>query len=143
MSKPSKRLRAQIAQAAHYCCEYCQTAQEISGAQMHIEHIMPLSQGGSSHADNLCLACAWCNSFKWAKTESIDPKSGKQTPLFHPRIQIWQDHFRWSNDGTRIIGLTEVGRATVSALQLNNEYIIPARRHWVEAGWHPPPLKLT
>jgi hypothetical protein len=21
---------------------------------------------------------------------------------------------------------------------MNNEFIVPARRHWVEAGWHPP-----
>lgn len=34
--------------------------------------------------------------------------------------------------------LTPVGRATVEALQLNNEFIMPARRHWVMAGWHPP-----
>ena len=37
-----------------------------------------------------------------------------------------------------IVGLTAIGRATVEALKMNNEFIVPARRHWVEAGWHPP-----
>ena len=37
-----------------------------------------------------------------------------------------------------IIGLTAIGRATVETLKTNNVFIVPARRHWVEAGWHPP-----
>ena len=140
MSHISKPLRRHIAEIAHFCCEYCQTAQETSGAQMHIEHIIPLSKGGRSEEDNLCYSCALCNSFKWAKTHGIDPESGRQAPLFHPRKQKWHEHFRWSDDGAIIIGLTDVGRVTVLVLQLNNEYIVPARRHWVEAGWHPPVL---
>jgi hypothetical protein len=37
-----------------------------------------------------------------------------------------------------IIGQTPVGRATVVALRLNNEYVVPSRRVWIAAGWHPP-----
>jgi len=37
-----------------------------------------------------------------------------------------------------IVGLTPTGRATVTALNLNNPYIVPARRLWALAGWHPP-----
>jgi hypothetical protein len=59
-------------------------------------------------------------------------------PLYNPRTQEWQEHFRWSNDGVTIIGITAIGRATVDVLKMNNEYIVTARRHWVEAGWHPP-----
>jgi 5-methylcytosine-specific restriction endonuclease McrA len=32
---------------------------------MHIEHIIPLARGGRSDESNLCLACAWCNSYEW------------------------------------------------------------------------------
>ena len=32
----------------------------------------------------------------------------------------WSDHFTWSADGTRILGRTPCGRATVVCLQLNN-----------------------
>jgi hypothetical protein len=59
--------------------------------------------------------------------------------LFNPRTQHWYEHFRWSEDGAYIIGLTAIGRATVETLKMNSAYIVPARRHWVEAGWHPPP----
>jgi hypothetical protein len=134
----SQTTREKIATEANHRCEYCQTAQEISGAQMNIEHIVPLSRGGSSKEDNLCLACAWCNSYKWAKTHGRDPGTNEEIPLFNPRMQVWQEHFRWSDDGIIIIGISSIGQATVEALKMNNEYIIPARRHWVEAGWHPP-----
>lgn len=44
----------------------------------------------------------------------------------------------WENSGTRIAGLTNIGRATVIALRLNNENIVEARTFWVQVGWHPP-----
>src|SRR6266581_3860961 len=94
MESISRAIRDHIASAAHSRCEYCQTAQEISGAQMHIEHIIPLAQGGSSDASNLCMACAWCNSYKWAHTRGFDMETQTEVPLFHPRLQQWLEHFR-------------------------------------------------
>jgi hypothetical protein len=138
MESLARATRDKIAATAQYRCEYCQTAQAIRGAQMHVEHILPLARGGTSEEQNLCLACAWCNSYKWAHTQGVDPDTGQEVPLFHPRTQHWQEHFRWSVDGVTIIGLTAVGRATVETLKMNNPFIVPARRHWVEAGWHPP-----
>jgi hypothetical protein len=132
--------RKHVAATAQYRCEYCQTAQKISGGQMHVEHVIPLSQGGDSQITNLALACAWCNSYKWTQTQAVDPESGQETPLFNPRSQQWYSHFRWDEAGLQLIGLTAVGRATVAALKMNNEYIMAARRHWVEAGWHPPEM---
>ena len=68
----------------------------------------------------------------------MDPVTGEEVSLFHPRLQHWPDPFYWSDDGTNIIGLTPTGRATVLALRLNNDFIVSARRNWVMAGWHPP-----
>ncbi len=137
-SRIPESVRRSVAAAAQHRCGYCLTDQRISGAQMHIEHIIPRAHGGTSDETNLWLACAWCNSYKGAKTHAVDPETGEEVPLFNPRTQQWSDHFRWSDDGTRIIGLTPVGRATVVALRMNNEFIVVARRHWVIAGWHPP-----
>src|SRR6266446_10042672 len=75
MESLSRATRNKIASAAHFRCEYCQTAQEISGAQMHVEHIIPLVRGGRSDESNLCLACAWCNSYKWAQTHGVDSET--------------------------------------------------------------------
>lgn len=138
MAQVTRSTRRKVFIAARYRCGYCLTAQAISGAQLHIEHIIPQASGGTSDESNLWVACAWCNSFKGVQTHAIDPESGKETPLFNPRLEQWSAHFCWSDNGIYILGITAVGRATVSALQLNHEYILPARRHWVSAGWHPP-----
>ncbi len=138
MAQVPKALRYKVAEAARHRCGYCLTSQQVSGAQMHIEHIIPLSRGGSSDEGNLWLACAWCNSYKGAQMHAVDPLTGEPVSLFNPRMQVWSDHFRWNDEGTEITGLTPSGRATIAALRLNNEFIVSARRQWVIAGWHPP-----
>ncbi|MGH2371755.1 MAG: HNH endonuclease, partial [Chloroflexota bacterium] len=80
-----------------------------------------------------------CNEFKGRRTGAVDPASGEHVPLFNPRKQTWGEHFCWSQDGTQIIGISSIGRATVEALRLNNDLIMAARRRWVAVGWHPPP----
>ena len=87
---------------------------------------------------NLCFSCHRCNEFKGATIQLLDPITAQLTPLFHPRQQVWSDHFAWSATGTHIIGLTAVGRVTIIALNMNNETIVEARQNWVSVGWHPP-----
>jgi hypothetical protein len=131
-------LRLQLEQADDPCCAYCQTLQANSGQRMVPDHIVPESQGGQREFENLCFACRLCNEYKGAKTTGIDPQTGETTVLFHPHQQNWADHFAWEENGTRIIGLTAVGRATIITLNMNNDVIVPARQRWVTAGWHPP-----
>jgi len=133
-----KAVRQRVMTAARHRCGYCLTSQEFSGAQLFVEHIQPLGRDGTNQEHNLWLACSWCNSYKGSQVDGIDPLTNKRVPLFNPRRQIWSEHFKWSEDGTEIIGITACGRATVAALQLNNEFVIPARCRWVSAGWHPP-----
>jgi hypothetical protein len=120
---------------AQGCCEYCQTSEADIGQAMHIEHIHP-SAGDSS--DNLCLSCANCNLSKAKATTAIDPQTGEQVPLFNPRKQIWSEHFQWINNGLYVYGLTDVGRATVVRLKMNQERVLIARRRWIAGGFHPP-----
>ena len=103
-----------------------------------IDHIIPEAAGGQTARENLCLACHSCNEFKGAQVEVHDPLTGGRVLLFHPRRQQWREHFCWSEDGSEIIGLTPVGRATVAALNMNHFAIVEARRRWARVGWHPP-----
>ncbi|MBI4531368.1 MAG: HNH endonuclease [Candidatus Latescibacteria bacterium] len=120
-------------------CGYCLSPQHLVMARLEIEHIVPLSKGGRNDQSNLWLACPLCNRYKWDKTTAIDPETGETVPLFHPGTQDWFEHFRWSEDGLRIIGLTPVGRATVAALHLSDDPdALVVRSYWVSAGWHPP-----
>jgi len=75
MAHIPRSLRRKIAIAAQHRCGYCQTEQRISGAQMHVDHIIPLARGGASDESNLWLACAWCNSFKGDATHAVDPET--------------------------------------------------------------------
>lgn len=123
---------------AKECCEYCRTCAWLSGIACEIDHIIPRSKGGETTADNLCLACSSCNGSKLAKTTEIDPKTGEPSALFNPRQQNWPEHFAWNEEKTHVIGLTPYGRATVTALQINNPLIVGARTIWVKTGYHPP-----
>jgi len=58
--------------------------------------------------------------------------------LFHPRQDRWLEHFRWDETGIHLLGLTPTGRATIVALNMNNEVVVTARQRWVSVGWHPP-----
>lgn len=49
----------------HGLCCYCETQLHQS---YHIEHIVPLSRGGSNSPENIALACASCNSRKASRT---------------------------------------------------------------------------
>ena len=105
---------------------------------MEIEHLIALAAGGTDDEENLWLSCRRCNRFKGILTQAIDSLSKQFVNLFNPRLQQWSEHFRWSEDGTQIIGLTECGRATAEALKLNNPEITVTRRLWVSVGWWPP-----
>jgi hypothetical protein len=56
----------------------------------------------------------------------IDPNSGKVVPLFHPRRQLWDEHFGW--DGARLLAKTPAGRATMHLLQINRADAVAVRR---------------
>ncbi len=130
-------LRRQVIERARGHCEYCQT-QQIIVVSIEIDHIIPKSAGGKTVLDNLCLACVGCNGSKLNFQVGIDPETEMETPLFNPRVQNWNDHFRWSEDSSQVVGLTAIGRATIVRLRMNRDRVVHSRQRWVEAGWHPP-----
>ncbi len=134
----SDEVRARVREQAGNRCGYCLSSQKYVMGLLEIEHIIPSSLGGTDDEVNLWLACRLCNSYKGTQTHGSDPATGEPVPLFNPRLQQWTDHFAWSEDGTKIIGQSPCGRATVIALQLNNIIAVTVRKQWVAAGWHPP-----
>jgi len=131
-------IRRQVEEDARQRCGYCLTPRVFTAKLLHIDHIIPIAAGGGSEIENLWLPCDFCNSRKGMRTHAVDLLTGVTVLLFHPRNQNWYEHFTWSKDGTRILGLTPTGRATVHTLKLNDAYLVEARRWWVKAGWHPP-----
>jgi hypothetical protein len=125
--------------AARNRCGYCLSPQHLVMARLEIEHIIPRAKGGTSDESNLWLSCPLCNRYKASLTQAVDPQTGQRVPLFNPSVQVWMEHFSWTTDGLRIVGLTPIGRATVVALHLSDDAdAIEVRSYWVLAGWHPP-----
>jgi hypothetical protein len=137
MAYISESLRQEVISRARGCCEYCQM-QKLVVVFMEIDHVIPESRGGKTEGINLCLACAGCNGFKLDFETGIDPQTNLEVKLFNPRLEKWQEHFQWSEDALRLLGLTATGRATIERLRMNREDILASRQLWVEAGWHPP-----
>lgn len=131
-------LRTKIATQAQNRCGYCLARQEYVPWLLEVEHIIPRAKGGTDEEENLWLACRACNLRKGSQTHGVDPLTNLELSLFNPRKQRWFQHFQWSEDGAFIIGRTACGRATVTALDLNNFIAVTVRRNWVSVGWHPP-----
>lgn len=132
--KVDRRVRVQ----AQNRCGYCLSSQKYILGKLEVDHIIARASGGTDDEANLWLACRLCNGFKAARTLARDPITGRTAGLFNPRVQKWERHFKWSENGTHIIGRTTCGRATVIALKLNNVISVMVRGEWVAAGWHPP-----
>lgn len=60
-------------------CAYCG---DVTGHVWHLEHIIPLSRGGTNAIDNLCVSCSPCNLSKGARTPS--EWDGKHEYLLDP-----------------------------------------------------------
>lgn len=131
-------LRQLVIRKAGNRCGYCLVSQELLYGPLEFEHLLPRSLGGLTTEENLWIACRTCNGFKSDQVDFVDPESQQIVSLFDPRSEDWSSHFRWSDDGTEILGLTSTGRATVAALQLNSLERMKMRRRWVSVGWHPP-----
>ncbi len=99
-------------------CEYCRMHQELQGATVHVEHVIPVSRGGSDDPSNLAWACPGCNLKKADRVEVPDPDTVTQVPLFNPRVDRWKEHFRWY--GYEIVGVSAIGRAMLAAFDLNH-----------------------
>lgn len=125
-------MRQQVEQRAQERCEYCHAPQNACGYRFHLEHIIPRTLGGEDALPNRALACASCNLAKAARVTGIDPITGEEVPLFNPRINKWEEHFRWADDQQTLEGLTQIGRATVATLSMNSELRKKARVLWFE-----------
>jgi hypothetical protein len=98
----------------------------------HIEHIKPRQHGGSDTPDNLAVSCASCNFIKGPNIAGVDPATNKMVRLFNPRHDSWTDHFKVVKGS--IVGLTSIGRATVSLLALNRPLLVKRRQRLRQRG---------
>ena len=113
-------------------CEYCRMPQSAGRLTFPIDHILARQHGGKTTMANLALACLRCNLNKGPNIAGVDPRSREIVRLFHPRRDLWEDHFRWH--GPRLIGKTSIGRTTVRLLAMNEIGVVETRRALMALG---------
>ena len=133
-------LRQAVIQRADNHCECCLLSQFAQEATFHIDHVVPQSAGGPTTLDNLALACVTCSLRKGARQTVVDVETGTEVPIFNPRRETWNTHFRWA--GVRVVGLTATGRATIEALQMNRPHVLAIRGEERQRGRPPLPRYL-
>jgi hypothetical protein len=113
-------------------CEYCRLPQPFDRPRFEVEHVVPEKHQGPTSAENLALACFFCNRYKGPNLSGIDPESGSIIALFHPRRDRWGEHFRW--DEAVLRGLTPCGRATIAVMRINDPPRIALRSLLIASG---------
>ncbi len=131
----SVSLRKETVRRAGNRCEYCLLSQAGQEASFHVDHIFPVAAGGVTDPGNLALACVSCSLRKGARRTARDPATGVDVSLFHPRLQVWTEHFIWKGD--RVQGLSPSGRATVDLLKMNRALAVAIRAEERLHGRHP------
>ena len=69
-----KRARFEVFKRDEFTCRYC--GSRPPGVILHVDHIVPVSKGGTDDLDNLATACQSCNAGKAAI-----PLGDKEPPL--------------------------------------------------------------
>ena len=128
-------IQRRVETRARQRCEYCRMHQSLQGASFHVEHIIPTSLGGTDELDNLAWACPGCNLKKSNRMSALDPETETEVRLFHPRLDHWEEHFAWQD--YTLIGLTPIGRALITAFDLNHERRLRIRQAEEIFGFFP------
>jgi hypothetical protein len=130
------QLEKAVRERARGLCEYCQASQAHYPERFHIDHIVAQQHRGTTSFENLALCCMECNRRKGPNITSVDPLTGERADLFHPRQDVWHEHFEWQ--GAVLHGLTPVGRATVALLEINRPPRVMVREALIDEGVFPP-----
>ncbi len=129
-------LQQLVWQRAGSRCEYCQLSQVFTSLSHEVDHIIAVKHGGTTTADNLALACFYCNSYKGPNIAGRDPLTGKLSAVFHPRRHPWRRYFRW--EGATLVGRTPIGRTTIAVLEINHPDAVAVREELIAEGVFPP-----
>lgn len=118
--------RWMILQRDDFTCQFC--GSRPGNEHLQVDHLLPVSKGGSDHENNLIAACARCNK-------------GKSALIAIPRRMLTGDvdskgWHTWKRWGDWHLMLTEYGETMVLTFQPDRrDYWIPLDRIH-EDGWH-------
>jgi hypothetical protein len=129
------QLRRLVVERAEGICEYCLIAEEDTFLGCQIEHVISEKHGGSTTADNLALACVFCNRSKGTDVATLVGEARQLVRLFNPRTDRWSEHFELR--GSRVEGKTEIGKGTSALLAFNHPDRILEREELIRSRRYP------
>lgn len=87
MPRDWHRIRERILARDGHVCRYCERAgterRDADGRSWHVDHILPISRGGTTEDLNLCATCTACNTSKGTRT----PDEWRTDPDYASRAQ--------------------------------------------------------
>lgn len=63
-----QHIRRQVIERDGRYCVYCD--EDLTDGEIHLDHVIPESQGGPTNLDNLQVTCRKCNTSKGVLSES-------------------------------------------------------------------------
>ena len=127
-------LRRQVMARAQNLCEYCLIHQDDTFFGCHVDHIVSEKHGGLTVAENLALACTFCNLYKGSDLGSL-VGSGDLVRFYHPRNDLWSEHFVLIE--ATIEPLTEIGEVTVRIFRFNHPDRLLERQNLLDTELYP------
>jgi hypothetical protein len=128
-------LRRLVVARAEGICECCLIAEDDTFYGCEADHIISEKHSGATTADNLAMACVFCNRAKGSDVGSIDWESNNFVSFFNPRTDLWADHFAFVE--ARIEGTTPTGIVTARILGFNTADRVSERAILRSSGRYP------
>lgn len=127
------KIRQHVQERANYRCEYCHLPDGSFLMDFQVDHIVALRHGGDDADSNMAWACFQCNNRKGTDMATLDPITRERTWLFHPRVDVWHDHFEINESGV-VSTKTIIARATSYFLEMNAREQVVFRRMLMRLG---------
>ncbi len=117
-------LRKAIAEEQFYICCYCMVSIKAQPSDTKVEHFLPKETYKPNEVFDYQNLLASCNGGERTKPVELScdsvkgSKDPQQTPIISPLSEDCELHFDYKGNG-EIVGLTELGKATIKNLNLN------------------------
>jgi hypothetical protein len=128
-------LRKLVAERGYHVCEYCLIHEDDVFWGFEMDHIISRKHGGLTVLDNLAWTCACCNRNKGTDIGTLAGEPPRFTRLFHPRQDVWSEHFVLQQ--IEIESLSDVGAGTAKLFKLNDDTRLKERHNLKLAGRYP------